>query len=241
MKLLVIESSASPAFAAAVALAGEGARLAAINLISEPRALARDLIGAVDGVLAESAWSLAGLGAIVAGTGPGSWTSLRVGLTTAKTLAQALTLPLVGVPYFEALAEAVRATREPGSSVTLLTLAPCRPGEFYGAVYSLEGGSLEEMRAPAIDALECWVDFARSGTNPVWLAGESAPLAAEWFANHAPDAVPSVFPVTPKVLATAMARRAALRLAAGPTDSPLTLVPLYLAPSNAERNFLARP
>jgi tRNA threonylcarbamoyl adenosine modification protein YeaZ len=59
-----------------------------------------------DELLREAGARQAELTGIVVGTGPGSFTGLRVGLATAKTIAYARRLPLVGVPTAAALARA---------------------------------------------------------------------------------------------------------------------------------------
>ncbi len=60
----------------------------------EVTAVSDDLLSLVQAALADASLQLADLGAIVCGAGPGSFTGLRVGLSTAKALAYALEKPL---------------------------------------------------------------------------------------------------------------------------------------------------
>ena len=69
---------------------------------SEPRAL----LAEVDRLLDAAGATPADLGALVVGTGPGSFTSTRIGLATARGLALALELPVAGVSTLDALAAA---------------------------------------------------------------------------------------------------------------------------------------
>jgi tRNA threonylcarbamoyladenosine biosynthesis protein TsaB len=66
------------------------------------------------------------LKAIVVSTGPGSFTGLRVGLATAKGLALALNIPLVGISNYEASARSIYS--EFGDVVLMI---PSRRDEFY--------------------------------------------------------------------------------------------------------------
>ena len=85
---------------------------------------------------------------IVVGTGPGAFTGLRVGLSTAKGLAHALTLPVVGVPTSEALLQAARDHVGDGPWVLLLPAGladrvMCRAGE---PARHLPGGHEPDLR-----------------------------------------------------------------------------------------------
>jgi tRNA threonylcarbamoyl adenosine modification protein YeaZ len=64
------------------------------------------LLPTIERFLSEQGQERAGLVGIVAGTGPGAFTGLRVGLATAKGLSHGLGIPLVGIPTAAALLHA---------------------------------------------------------------------------------------------------------------------------------------
>jgi tRNA threonylcarbamoyladenosine biosynthesis protein TsaB len=76
------------------------------GVLGEGIAAPRALLGAVDELLGEAGAAPADLGALVVGTGPGSFTSTRIGLSVARGLALALDLPVAGVSTLDALASA---------------------------------------------------------------------------------------------------------------------------------------
>ena len=75
----------------------------------------RTLLAGVEQLLADTA-SRDRLVAVVVGTGPGAFTGLRVGLATAKTLAHALGVPIVGVGTGDALLADGAGRRRPAAS-----------------------------------------------------------------------------------------------------------------------------
>lgn len=109
-----------------VALASDG-RVCAQRALSTPRQQAEQIFPAIASVLEERALRLEDLQAVAVSTGPGAFTSLRVGLTAAKSLAEAAGLPLIGISNMQAVA---RLT--PGFPAALLL--PASRGEFFRSI-----------------------------------------------------------------------------------------------------------
>jgi tRNA threonylcarbamoyladenosine biosynthesis protein TsaB len=82
----------------------EGRELAAeLRLFSLETHSAR-LLRSIDFLLASVGWDLAGIGLVAAGIGPGSFTGIRIGVSTALGLAQVLSLPFAGISGLDAMA-----------------------------------------------------------------------------------------------------------------------------------------
>jgi tRNA threonylcarbamoyladenosine biosynthesis protein TsaB len=78
------------------------------RVLGERIGTARALVGDVDALLADADASAGDLDALVVGTGPGSFTSTRIGLAFARGLALALDVPGAGVSTLDALASSSR-------------------------------------------------------------------------------------------------------------------------------------
>jgi tRNA threonylcarbamoyladenosine biosynthesis protein TsaB len=84
------------------------------------------------------------IGAVACGTGPGGYTGVKVGVTTAKAAALALGLPLIGVPTLDLLA----AHAPPGTG-KVLSCMDARQGLVYVAGYAAVGTLPERVTAYA--------------------------------------------------------------------------------------------
>jgi tRNA threonylcarbamoyladenosine biosynthesis protein TsaB len=105
-----------------------------------PRGHSELLTPNLAGALADAGARPDELDAIVAGTGPGPFTGLRVGLVTARTLGLALGIPVYGVCTLDVLAaEAV----DGGLDSEFLVATDARRREVYHASYDGQGGRLD--------------------------------------------------------------------------------------------------
>lgn len=114
---------------------------------------------------------------IAAGVGPGTFTGLRVGIATARGLAQSLSAELVGVSSLAALAEAAFAAMADDPRVDgVLAVIDARRGEAFAAAYERGAGSPVELTTPLALAPE---DL---GSVIVRAAGASGGRLRRWLA-----------------------------------------------------------
>lgn len=86
----------------------------------------------------EVSWSdISGVGVTV---GPGSYTGCRLGVTTAKTIAQSLSCPAIGVSSLEIIARQWQ-----GSPMTIISMIPARKNECNVAIFDLIHSSFQQL------------------------------------------------------------------------------------------------
>jgi tRNA threonylcarbamoyladenosine biosynthesis protein TsaB len=127
----------------AVALVGEGEPLVDTRLIPEdgPRH-ASSLLGEVErAVQRGGGWGA--VDAIAVGVGPGSFTGLRIGIATARGLAQGLGKPLIGVGTLDALAAGI-AERPAARARPVLAVIDARRAQAFAALRSPSGDQVWE-------------------------------------------------------------------------------------------------
>lgn len=135
--LLLAFDTATPAVTVAL---HDGTHVLAETTTADARRHGELLASSIDAVLTEAGADRLDITAVAAGTGPGPYTGLRVGLVTARVLGSALGVPVYGVCTLDVIAaDAVAAAR--GREFIVTTDA--RRREVYWARYDASGRRLD--------------------------------------------------------------------------------------------------
>ena len=97
-------------------------------------------------ILKDNNTKLADLDGIAISAGPGSYTGLRIGVSTAKGLAFALNIPLISVPTLEHISYQIKQ-----KDVFIIPMIDARRMEVYSAVYNDKHIQVREVRAEIIN------------------------------------------------------------------------------------------
>ena len=154
----------------------DGGRVVGLAEVLRPRSHAALLAPLVRDVLAQHDATTADLAAVAVSAGPGSYTGLRIGASTAKGLAWAHGVPLVAVPSLEALAWGAQDVLAEGD--VLVAAFNSRRGEVYAAAFSRDGETLVEMAPPSALLLTELSGWLPDHGGACWIAGEAGALVA---------------------------------------------------------------
>ncbi len=150
-KILCIETSAS---ALSVCLAEDG-RILADRVCAEPRQQAALTAPLVKEVLDAAGVTVKDCDAVCVSAGPGSYTGLRVGASTAKGLAFGAGIPLLAVGTLDVLVQGTRcpvgAGHDDGPSF-IVPMLDARRMEVYTAVYTPDGKRITPVEAHVVTA-----------------------------------------------------------------------------------------
>ena len=160
MLTLVLDSSASLATAVVAddldILAVRSERGSTLSLLHD---LTRE-------ALLGSGRKLADVDLVAAVRGPGSWTGLHVGVTTAKTLAQVLDRPLVGLSMLDCLAHSA-----PVADGTVCALVDAKHDAYYSAFHTVSDGAVGPLRDGGRRSLPTLVELLREVGGEVTVVG----------------------------------------------------------------------
>ena len=117
----------------------------------------------IDEVLKTAKVTIDQLEAIAISKGPGSYTGLRIGVSAAKGLCYALSLPLISVPTLEALAHQVEVPKGP-----IIAMLDARRMEVYSAIYDSDCNEIRSTEAEVLTS-ESFQELLESA--PVYFVG----------------------------------------------------------------------
>lgn len=168
------------------------------------------------------------LTAVAVSVGPGSFTGLRIGLATAKALAFALNIEIIGVPTLAAMAFGC-----PGQGTLLASVFDAQKGNVYHALYRWQSGEMLEIQAPKVINIEKVISEHSKSSEPVMFMGE----AAELYKDKIISGGGNLLLAPPQIIMPRAANVGLLGIkliAGGITNDAMTLEPLYIRISEAE-------
>jgi tRNA threonylcarbamoyladenosine biosynthesis protein TsaB len=231
MRLLAFDTATLTASAAVVELDDDGRPrvLAAGELATTTGAHGERLMPLVAELLARTDTTLAAVDAIAVGAGPGSFTGLRIGLSTAKGLAFAAQKPLWLVSSLGALAWSMA---EAGDALRVPVL-DARRGELYAGFFRLDAGVpraiAPERVMPPADLAAAIAALAPGDTDGVAVAGDALVAHGAALANLPVNVRRLSGRATPPAVGVA-----ALAAAGDRADGLAHGAPAYIRPAEAE-------
>lgn len=164
MKILAIDTSNHPMSVALV----ENDQLLATTTLNMVRNHSIFLLPVIDDLFQKVQWQPQDLDRIVVAQGPGSYTGIRIAVTSAKVLADTLKIELVGISSLKTVA----ANVNPGTNALIVPFFDARRGNVFAGAYQWKDGQLisvlNDQHLSMQDLLEQLVKFEK----PVLLAGE---------------------------------------------------------------------
>jgi tRNA threonylcarbamoyladenosine biosynthesis protein TsaB len=216
-----------------VAIGGHEGVLGQVE-INRGRRHAETLVPAIEFLCTQADVTLDEMGAIAVDVGPGLFTGMRVGLASAKAIAQGLRLPMIGISSLDLLAYPVRWTDR-----VIAAVIDARKGEVFFAFYRQVPGGVQRVQEPRCGTVDdlvgdlmargqealCVGDGALRYADAIAHSGLRAELAEQW--QSQPSAGPLV----------QLAHARALR---EDWVNPWEVQPLYLRKPDAQINWSTR-
>lgn len=229
MLILGIETSTA---VSSVALGSEQGLIGSM-LLARGRGHSEFVVPAVRELCDLAGVRLQSVAGIAVGLGPGLFTGMRVGISTAKTMAQALSVPILGIPSLDLLAFAVRY-----SPRLICACIDGKRGEVFAASYRhVPGGVQRESTYRAWRPEQLAAEMEACGEEPLFV-GNGTLLYRGIFANVRGAEFASIETAFPR--ADSLVELAVPRFAREEFDSPYELEPLYVRKSDAEINWEER-
>ncbi len=224
MKILALDTATQ---SCSVAVTNNEALCAELTALKN-QTHSKHLMQMIDSVLSIAGFRVDDLDGLAVTIGPGSFTGLRIGISTIKGLAHALNRPVVGISSLEALAwQCADRTH------LICPLLDARKGEVYSATYRFdENGCVQQTPARAAGPEV----VAREITEICVFIGSGAQLYRPKLKSVLGDLAYFMPPGQDIIRASSIAYLSMPRFKANTTHAPADLVPHYIRKSDAELN-----
>lgn len=185
----------------------------------------------VDSLLTSTDLSIEDIDGFVVSKGPGSFTGLRIGMATIKGLAQPTGKPFVAISTLDALANNLFF-----STGVICPIMDALRGNVYTNFYRVCNGSLETLGESEILSIEELINKLKNYNEPIHFIGDGTYKFKETLAENLSNVyfAPTHLNV---VKASSLGEIGLRRLKNGEKEDVFTSAPIYLRPSQAEREY----
>lgn len=213
-----------------VAIGGHEGVIASFE-VARGRRHAEILVPAIEFVCRQADIELSEFGVIAVDVGPGLFTGMRVGLASAKALAQALRVPMIGLSSLDLLAFPCRHTDR-----VVVPVIDARKGEVFWAMYRQVPGGLQQVAPPTVGPVDELLADLMARSQETLCVGDGAERYREqildgFHCEIGGDAHPSAAPLVQLAHARAL-REDWVR--------PSEIEPVYLRAPDAQINWSTR-
>jgi len=231
MKILGIDGSG---LSASVAIL-EDEKLIAEYTINNKLTHSQTLMPMINEICQMVDLDLSTIDAIGVTSGPGSFTGLRISAGTAKGMALGLDLPIVGVPTLDAIAHNI-----PYTDYLICPIMDARRSHLYSALYKWENDLLnrltDHMIIPVVDVIKTLVERDEK----VIFMGDGIDVYKQEIMESLGDKAYFAPPSLRLQRASTVALLAMEKARQGEVISHMDYAPVYLRPSQAEREYKER-
>ena len=199
--------------------------------VTKGRRHAETLVPAIEFVCRQAGIGLGEISVVAVDVGPGLFTGMRVGLASAKAIAQALRVPMIGISSLDLLAFPCRLTDR-----VVVPVIDARKNEVFYSMYLQVPGGVQQIAPPTVGPVEELVAGLLARSQDVLCVGDGAQRYRDeildgYHCEIGGDAQPSAAPLVQ------LAHARALR---EDWVNPWEIEPMYLRAPDAQINWSTR-
>lgn len=228
MKILALDSSS---IVATVALVDEEKLMGEI-IVNHKKNHSEKLMPIIEQLLDEVEERIEDVDGFGVCVGPGSFTGIRIGVSTVKAFAQATHKPLVGISTLEGL-----AFQLPYSRGIICPLLDAQRNQIYTGLYKWEGNQMFSIEEDQAIKVEEWIEKLKDRTEDIHLVGDGVAKFSSLFQKKLGEKVSVAPSIVRMPRASSIASLALQRIQKGEITDYKDLHPHYIRQSQAEQNL----
>jgi tRNA threonylcarbamoyladenosine biosynthesis protein TsaB len=221
-KLLAVDTATQ---SCGVAIIADG-RIQSEVILSHGGTHTKQILSAIDAAISLEGGSLAQIDAFSVTRGPGSFTGLRIGISTVKGLAVATGKPIIGISSLDVLAH-----QAGGDAACVCPMIDARRSEIYWSIYLRKGDGLVALSDEQVGPID---KLARQIENGCVLIGSAVPQYAVPLSELVTQRIQWASGIDHTIRPAILARLAWRRFQKGDVDDTACFAPVYLRKSDAE-------